>query len=114
MSKENKYTQLCVWAGTDLGDSKPEEMVKFFKDEMNTRIKYKCEVSTKPDVEGGIEIPGTGGRIDQFFYVHSDDVGHFAVPRLKMGIRWWEDVVGYNDNSALYTEEFIEANPLTW
>jgi hypothetical protein len=31
-----------------------------------------------------------------------------------MGIRWWEDVVGYNDNGHLYTEEFKAAHPLTW
>jgi hypothetical protein len=115
MSKENKYTQLCVWAGTDLGDSKPEEMVKFFKDEMNTRIKYHKEVLTRPDLDDdGNPVPDTGGRIDQFFYVHSDDVGHFAVPRLQMGIRWWEDVVGYNDNRHLYTEEFLAEHELTW
>jgi len=39
---------------------------------------------------------------------------NFAVPRLKMGIRWWEDTVGYNDNSHLYTKEFVAAHPLTW
>jgi hypothetical protein len=38
----------------------------------------------------------------------------FAVPRLSLGIRWWEDVIKYNDNSHLYPLEFIEANPPKW
>jgi len=31
-----------------------------------------------------------------------------------MGIRWWEDVVKYNSNEHLYTEEFLEAHPTAW
>jgi hypothetical protein len=109
------YTQLCVWPGTVLGDSKPEELESFFLDEMKTRIKFHAEVQTLPDLDkNGNPDPETGGRNDLFFYVHSDDVASFAVPRLQMGIRWWEDVVGYNDNRHLYTEEFLNANPLTW
>lgn len=109
------YTQLCVWPGTVFGDSTPEDLEKFFLDEMKTRIKYHTQVETLPDLdESGKAIPDTGGRNDLFFYVHSEDIGHFAIPRLQMGIRWWEDVVGYNDNKHLYTEEFLNANPLTW
>lgn len=109
------YTQLCVWPGTVLGDSTPQDLENFFLDEMKTRIKYHTEVQTLPDLdENGNPDPETGGRNDLFFYVHSDDVAAFAIPRLQMGIRWWEDVVGYNDNSHLYTTEFLEAHPLTW
>lgn len=109
------YTQLCVWPGTVLGDSTPEDLEKFFLDEMKTRIKYHTQVETLPDLdENEKAIPDTGGRNDLFFYVHSEDIANFAIPRLQMGIRWWEDVVGYNDNKHLYTEEFINANPLTW
>ena len=109
------YTQLCVWPGTILGDSTPQDLENFFLDEMETRIKFHAEVQTLPDMdENRTPDPETGGRTDVFFYVHSDDVASFAVPRLKMGIRWWEDVVGYNDNRHLYTEEFLNANPLTW
>ena len=115
METKTAYAQLCVWPGTTLGDSTPADLVKFFKDEMNTRIKYKCSVTTLPDIDSnGIPDFSTGGRVDQFFYVHSEDVGHFAVPRIQMGIRWWEDVVGYNDNRHLYTPEFLEENPTTW
>jgi hypothetical protein len=109
------YTQLCVWPGTVLGDSTPQDLEKFFLDEMKTRVKYHTEVTTLPDLDkDGNPDPETGGRNDLFFYVHSDDVANFAIPRLQMGIRWWEDVVGYNDNSHLYTKEFLESHPLTW
>ncbi len=109
------YKQLCVWPGTVLGDSTPADLEKFFLEELNTRVKYHTEVKTLPDLdESGNAVPETGGRTDLFFYVHSEDIGHFAVPRLGMGIRWWEDVVGYNNNKHLYTEEFLNAHPLTW
>ena len=108
------YTQLCVWPGTELGKSTPKDLEEFFLDEMGVRIKYHTEVKTLPDIKNGRAVPDTGGRNDIFFYVHDEDVMGFAVPRLKMGIRWWEDVIVYNDNSHLYTQEFIDANPPTW
>ena len=113
---QNNFTQLCVWPGTVLGDSTPEEFTEAMAQMFNgVRIKYDTEVSTLPDLdEGGNPISETGGRNDLFFYVHSDDIGNFAVPRLKAGIRWWEDVVGYNDNRSLYTKDFINARPLNW
>jgi hypothetical protein len=112
---ENKFTQLCVWPGTVLGDNTIQDLENFFLQEMKTRIKYHAEVKTLPDVDSDNNpIPETGGRNDLFFFVHSDDVQHFALPRLQMGIRWWEDVVGYNNNRHLYTEEFLKNNPTTW
>jgi len=108
---KNNYTQLCVWPGTVLGKTTPAE----FESDMNkmfdgVRVKYHTEVRTQLDMENG----HTGGRNDLFFYVHSDDISAFALHRLMAGIRWWEDVVGYNDNSHLYTQDFINAHPLTW
>ena len=111
---ENKFTQLCVWPGTIVGQENINEFESFFKDEFNVRVKYYTEIKTLPDVKNGRAVPDTGGRNDAFFYVHSDDIPGFAVKRLQMGIRWWEDVVGYNDNSHLYTSEFLEEHPLTW
>ena len=109
------YKQLCMWPGTLLGDSTPKDLENFFLDEMGVRVKYHAEVKTLSDLDSsGNSVPETGGRNDLFFYVHDEDVMNFAVPRLKMGIRWWEDTVGYNDNSHLYTKEFLEANPTTW
>jgi hypothetical protein len=108
------YTQLCVWPGTELGEANPKELEEFFLENMGTRIKYHTEIKTLPDIENGRKVPDTGGRNDIFFYVHDEDVNKFAVPRLRMGIRWWEDVIVYNDNAHLYTQEFIDANPTNW
>ena len=109
------FNQLCVWPATTLGDSAPQELVDFFQEEFNTRIQFEQEVITNPDLDhNGHPIKDTGGRTDLFFYVHDDDVAAFAVPRLAMGIRWWEDVVSYNDNSHLYTTEILEKYPITW
>lgn len=110
------FNQLCVWPGTVLGDSPSSELEEFFQSEMGVRIKFKCEVKTLPDVENGKVVPDTGDRNDLFFYIHDDDITKFAIPRLQMGIRWWEDVISYNkeNNEHLYTDEFIEANPPKW
>jgi len=45
--------------------------------------------------------------------VHDEDIDKFAVPRLSMGIRWWEDVLR-NGNGVLYTEDVLEKYPMTW
>jgi len=119
-SKTTIYKQLCVWYGCSVKENSDDtksitDFEDFMLKEFNARIKYHTEVKTRPDYDStGSPIPETGGRNDLFFYVHSDDISNFAIPRLKAGIRWWEDVVGYNDNSHLYEKEFINAHPLTW
>lgn len=105
--KANFFTQLCVWHGTIVGKKKISEFTKFMKDEFGARVKYVEEIKTQPDTDSiGREISGTGGRNDLFFYVHSEDIPKFAVPRLKAGIRWWEDVLG-NGGGKLYNEETL-------
>ena len=109
------HNQLCVWPGTLLGDSTPQDLENFFLSEMGVRVKFVDQVMTLPDLDQeGNPVPDTGGRSDLFFTIHDEDVSRFAIPRLNMGIRWWEDVVGYNDNKHLYTEEFLKAHPLKW
>ena len=111
----SKFNQLCVWPATTLGDSKPQELVNFFQQEFNTRIQFEQEVITNPDLDkNGDEIKDTGGRTDLLFYVHDDDITSFAIPRLQAGIRWWEDVVSYNDNSHLYSKEILDKYPVKW
>ena len=111
----SKFNQLCVWPGTVMDESTPQDLVDFFQENFNTRIQFEQEVITNPDLDGsGYPIEGTGGRHDLFFYVHDDDVAVFAIPRLTMGIRWWEDVVSYNDNSHLYLTEILEKYPINW
>lgn len=96
------YTQICVWQATTLDGSTPIELESFFMEAFNTRIRYIDEVDT------------TAGPTDLLFYVHSDDIPHFAVPRLKAGIRWWEDVVVYNDHADRYSAELLRTFPPTW
>ena len=104
---KTKFNQLCVLEGTIVENAK--ELENFFKKE-GYRVKYATQVETLPDFEGCTE---TGGRNDIFFYIHDDDIGKFAVPRLQMGIRWWEDVLG-NGNGKLYSKEFLSTYKKTW
>ena len=110
---KGKFNQLCVWPGTVVGDSKKvqEDFVKFFKDELGVTVKYETEVKTLPD-PGDLGMK-TGGRNDLFFYIADDDIGKFAVPRLSMGIRWYEDVLG-NGGGKLYPTEVLEKYEKTW
>jgi hypothetical protein len=104
-----KFNQLCVWPGTIVGKDQIKDFEKFFKDEMGTRVKYVEEIETLPTPDE----EGTGGRNDVFFYVHDEDIDKFAIPRLSMGIRWWEDVLG-NGNGVLYPQEVLTKYPKTW
>ena len=113
--KENdKFNQLCVLEGTLFPEGGVKEFHKFFKDEMGVRVKFENQVKTLPNPDkNGNPIPMTGGRNDLFFYIHDDDIGKFAVPRLSMGVRWWEDVL-LNGNGKLYDEDVLKAYPATW
>ena len=113
MKKEN-FTQLCVWEGVVLDGFTIEEFVQWMKDNFNARIIFEQEVKTLPDLDdNGNAIPETGGRNDVFFYVHSEDIKHFAIPRLEAGIRWWEDVIR-NNGSHLYSQDILDKYPLNW
>lgn len=110
---EPPYTQVCVWPGTSvLEPGVPDKIrIKVFEEfmlkEFNTRVQYLEEIKTAPDMKDGYPVQGTGGRIDLFFVAHSEDLGRFAVPRLKAGIRWVEDVIDnekHRDNGSIYPE----------
>jgi|TARA_A100001515_G_scaffold116171_1_gene97862 hypothetical protein len=107
---ENQFNQLCVMQGCLMPKGGAKELETFFKDEMGVTVKFETEVKTLPDTP---ECTETGGRNDLFFYIADDDIGKFAGPRLSMGIRWWEDILG-NGGGNLYTEEFLEKYPKTW
>ena len=98
---KGKFNQLCVLQGCLMPEGGAKELEKFFKDEMGVRVKFENQVKTLPDETG------PGGRNDLFFYIHDDDIGKFAVPRLSMGIRWYEDVLG-NGGGKLYPKEFLK------
>ena len=106
----SEFNQLCVLQGTIMPDGGAKELENFFKEQMDVTVKFETQVKTLPDTPDCTE---TGGRNDLFFYIADDDIGKFAVPRLQMGIRWWEDVLG-NGASNLYTEEFLEKYKKGW
>jgi len=107
---DNQFNQLCVWPGTVLGNSTIEDLTNFFKNEFDVRIKFAEEVITN----GNIERNEEGRRNDLFFYIHNEDIEKFAVKRLEVGIRWWEDVVKYNDDAYLYSQEILDKYPVNW
>ena len=100
----------CFNIQSAIGDKSPEDFEKYFLDEFNVRVKFLEIVITN----GNIERNEEGGRSDLFFYLHDDDVMKFAVERLAMGIRWWEDVVSYNDNAYLYPQEILDKYKVKW
>ena len=108
--EKDQFNQLCVLEGTTFPEGGVEEFHQFFKDEFGVTVKFENQVKTLPDFEGCTE---TGGRNDLFFYIADDDIRKFAVPRLQMGIRWWEDVLG-NGNGKLYDNDVLEAYPNKW
>jgi len=85
----------------------PEDFEDFMKENFGVRTKFMEEVTTNPG-QGG-----DGGRKDLFFYIHNADIQKFAMPRLQVGIRWWEDVV-QNNSHLIYPPEILQKYPSTW
>jgi len=104
------FNQLCVLEGTLMPEGGAKALEAFFKDEMKVDVRFETQVETLPDNPGCTE---TGGRNDLFFYIADKDIGKFAVPRLQMGVRWWEDILG-NGNGKLYPSEVLEKYSKTW
>lgn len=107
------FEQVCIWPGTIVvGENNPSERIADFEnwvqEQFGVRAKYLEEVKTNPDETG------PGGRNDIFFVVHSEDIPKFAIPRLRLGIRWYEDVVSYNGHSNLYPQEILDKYPIRW
>lgn len=110
---DNKFKQLCVLEGATLGEGGPSEFEEYVNSQLKVRVKFAEVVTTLPDLDqGAAPVPGTGGRCDLLFYVHQDDVGKFAVPRLLYGIRWWEDVLA--NNCEIYSNETKQKYKNTW
>lgn len=108
-SEDNGYSILCVWPATTVGADDKEKVIEFFNEqfELTHPIIPVGVVVTDPDRVNGKAVEDTGGRHDFMFFVHDADIPRFAVPRLMMGIRWWEDVVG-NKNHKIYPKEFLK------
>jgi len=87
------YTQVCVWPGTIVGESKKTKFEEFMQINFSIRVQYLEEIKTLPDMENGNPVEGTGERNDVFFAIHSEDVHNFVIPRLRSGIMWIEDAI---------------------
>ena len=104
VEKRENFSQVCLWPGIIIADNQIENFENYFSKE-GFRVQFLESIQTKPDRdESGIVVPETGGRTDAIFAVHNDDVMKFAIPRLKMGIRWIEDVL---ENEARETDYSI-------
>jgi len=109
------YTQLCCWPGITIEGITDEQFEKNMLKIFGVRVKMAEATLTLPDKDdNGNDIPNTGGRSDLLFYVHNEDVQKFALPRLQAGIRWWEDVIKYNNDAHLYTKEILKKYKPTW
>lgn len=77
---EPKFEQVCVWPFTLCPPDEAKALEQFFTDKFGVRVRYIGEnkVSDK--------------QTDTLFYIASEDIPKFAVPRLDAGIRWLEDV----------------------
>jgi len=98
-----KYNQLCVWQGCTLGEQTQKDFENFMMKEFRARVKFEAEVA----------LVNQADQSDLFFYIHDDDIMSFAVPRLQVGIRWWEDVL-LNGHGNDYPHDFRENHPATW
>lgn len=106
--KEN-YNQVCVVHGLLVPDNEVKDFEEKIQEVFGTRIQFLETIKTGPNLEDAKPVEDTGGRSDVFFAVHNDDVGKFAVPRLKNGIRWIEDVLAEcNYHSPIYPKRVFD------
>jgi hypothetical protein len=99
------FKQVCAWPGTTVGKDQIDQFEPMMEEMFNCRFQYLEEIITLPG-DGG-----EGGRNDLFFAVHNDDIGKFAVPRLKVGIRWIDDVLSTcNYRDPIYPERVFKYN----
>ena len=102
---------LTVWPDTNVRNSDLETLMAFFKDTFDIEPTPVGCVETLPDTDAdGVDIEGTGGRNDFFFFVNAADVHKFAVKRFQFNMRWWEDIY-FNEGEGIYPIEFRRAYP---
>ena len=90
-NNETKFEQVCVWPFTLCPPKDAPSFEQFFADKFGVRVRYIGEnkVNNK--------------QTDTLFYIASEDIGKFAVPRMSIGIRWLEDVKdNVEANGGLY------------
>ena len=101
---------LMVWPDCSM---KNDDVKKALKGIESIDVTIVGSVQTIPDKKvDGSDIPGTGGRTDIFFWLHSSlikDTAKYSV----YGIRWWGDVY-YHDQQSMYPFEFRKSFPNPW
>jgi hypothetical protein len=93
-----EFKQVVVWPHTSMGENTPKDFENFILEELKTHAKFIGVFTTKPDYDD----PTSGGRSDLYFYVATEDIPKFAVPRFAYGMRWLEDVL---DNESRRLQE---------
>ena len=105
IERKPDYNQVVVWPGTLIKLEQLPEFKQFILDELGTRAQYLETILTAPDMTDGSPVEDTGGRSDVFFAIHKDDINHFALKRLALGMRWIEDAISeVNGGCVLYPE----------
>lgn len=114
LKEKLKMRQVCVWTGILHTKQQVPEMVNFIKEATGCNVEYLETVITLPDRDSnGLPVKDTGGRSDVLLAVDEKDVKKFAIPRLELGIRWWEDVLD-NGGYDIYPQEVLDRYPYTW
>jgi hypothetical protein len=85
---EPKFEQVCVWPFTLCPPEEASALEQFFTDKFGVRVRYIGENKVNDK------------QTDTLFYIASEDIPKFAVPRLGAGIRWLEDVMN-NDETMM-------------
>ena len=102
---------LTLWPGTRVRKVDIKNIHLFFDKTFDIEVTPVGCVTTLPDVDhSGVNIEGTGGRHDFFFFVNLVDVTKFAIKRFQFGMRWWSDVY-FNEGEHIYPPEFLKAYP---
>lgn len=89
-TSEPTFEQVCVWPFTICPPEEAVAFESFMLERFGVRIKYIQENKVSEN------------QTDMLFYIASEDIPKFAVPRLGDGIRWLEDVLNNESERGYY------------
>ena len=101
---------LTLWPGCPVTHRDlTSEVMPFFKRTFDIEPTPVGCVTTLPDKDqDGVEVEGTGGRHDFFFFVDAKDMDKFAAQRIPYNMLCWEDVY-FNSQESIYPPDFRRA-----
>ena len=109
VARKEGFNQVCVWPGTFVGVEKIEEFEQFMLDNFDVRVQYLEEISIIPGKRfTQAAASKKDGRCELFFAVHDADITKFAIPRLRVGIKWVEDALSKINGQAKSYPEYIK------